>query len=268
MVKIIIILILLGVVVGFISGLLGVGGGFILVPVFTTLFSLTGLPFDTSIKMAVGTSLLTVFLTSIVSAYKHHLRENTLWRCALVLGIFGTIGSLIGLKISMEYLSGELHRRLFAILLILISIYGIYLGERDLDNWEDIPSNLHYRKLPVIGITVGVVSSLFGIGGGILTVPLLVHLLKLPVRMAIGTSCAMMLLTSLTGIVGYMLQPCPLYQHLFNIGYVSLIFGSVVGLVAMVSSKYGALLAYKLRSKTLKNILYLLLMLVGIRLLC
>ncbi|MBW9223408.1 sulfite exporter TauE/SafE family protein [Methanothermococcus sp. SCGC AD-155-E23] len=268
MIGLTIILIVLGVVVGFISGLLGVGGGFILVPVFTTLFSLTGLPPDTSIKMAVGTSLLTVFLTSIVSAYKHHLRGNTLWRCALVLGVFGIIGSLIGLKISMEYLSGEIHRRLFAILLILTSIYGIYLGERDLDKWRDIPSSLHYRKLPVIGILVGVVSTLFGIGGGILTVPLLVYLLRLPIRMAIGTSCAMMLLTSLPGIVGYMLQPFPLYQHLFNIGYVSLIFGSVVGLVAMVSSKYGALLAYKLRSKTLKNIFYLILMLVGIKLLC
>ncbi|HID47448.1 MAG TPA: sulfite exporter TauE/SafE family protein, partial [Methanococcaceae archaeon] len=180
-------LIILGVFVGFIGGLLGVGGGFILVPVFNSLFSILGLPLDLSIKISVGTSLFTVFLTSLVSAYKHYLRGNTLWRYSLVLGIFGVIGSLLGLKISTEYLSGELHKRLFAILLILISLYGIYLEERKLNRRDDIPSTVDYRKLSIIGISVGVISSIFGIGGGIVTVPLLVHLVKFPIRMAIGT---------------------------------------------------------------------------------
>ena len=260
-------LMVLGVVVGFINGLLGIGGGFILVPVFSSLFSIMGLSSDISIKMAVGTSLFTVFLTSVVSAYKHYLRGNTLWRCALVLGIFGVIGSLIGLKVSMEYLSGDLHKRLFAILLIFISIYGIYLERKRWDNTESALPTVDYRKLPIIGITVGILSSIFGIGGGIITIPLLVYLLRFPMRMAIGTSSAMMVLTSLMGVVGYMSVNSSTYEYLFNIGYVSLLFGSIVGVIAMMSSKYGALITYKVKSKTLKYILYIILMLVGVKLL-
>ena len=147
-------LVVLGVVVGFINGLLGIGGGFILVPVFSSLFSIMGLSSDISIKMAVGTSLFTVFLTSVVGTYKHHLRGNTLWRCALVLGIFGIIGSLIGIKISIEYLRGDLHKRLFALLLIFISIYGMYIGEKRSDSREDVSPIVDYRQLSIIGVSL------------------------------------------------------------------------------------------------------------------
>jgi len=258
-------LVALGIVIGFIAGLLGIGGGFILVPVFNSLFRSMGIPLDISIKMAVGTSLFTVFLTSVVSAYKHYLRGNILWRCSLVLGIFGVVGSLIGLKISMEYLSGDLHKRLFGILLILISIYGIYTIKRKiLGSIETTYSTIDYRKLFVIGISVGIVSSIFGIGGGIITIPILIYLLKFPIRIAIGISSGMMVLTSLIGIIGYMSVPCPIYRHLLNIGYVSLVVGLIVGFAAMISSRYGAVATYKVKSRTLKYILYSILMLIGI----
>ena len=258
-------LVALGIVIGFIAGLLGIGGGFILVPVFNSLFRSMGIPLDISIKMAVGTSLFTVFLTSVVSAYKHYLRGNILWRCSLVLGIFGVVGSLIGLKISMEYLSGDLHKRLFGILLILISIYGIYTIKRKiLGSIETTYSTIDYRKLFVIGISVGIVSSIFGIGGGIITIPILIYLLKFPIRIAIGISSGMMLLTSLIGIIGYMSVPCPIYRHLLNIGYVSIVVGLIVGFAAMISSRYGAVATYKVKSRTLKYILYSILMLIGI----
>jgi len=86
-------------------------------------------------------------------------------------------------------------------------------------------------------------------------------------RVAIGTSSAMMVLTSLMGVVGYMSVNSSTYEYLFNIGYVSLLFGSIVGVIAMISSKYGALVTYKVKSKTLKYIMYIILMLVGVKLL-
>jgi len=242
-----------------------------------------GIPLNASIKMAVGTSLFVIFLTSTVGTYKHHLQGNILWRCSIVLGVLGIIGSLIGLKISMEYLSGNLHKRLFALLLIIISLYGFYSTKRQnygtvknnllVDNLNTIDNNIdniisiNYKKLCIMGIIVGIISSIFGIGGGIIVIPLLVYLLRFPIKVAIGTSCGMMILTSLMGFVGYMTAPYSFHEDLYNVGYVSLIFGLIVGLIATISSKYGAEISYKIKSQRLKYIFYTILMIVGVKLL-
>ncbi|MBW9222520.1 sulfite exporter TauE/SafE family protein [Methanothermococcus sp. SCGC AD-155-C09] len=279
----ILLLAILGILIGFITGLLGIGGGFILVPLLNSLFCYMGIPLNASIKMAVGTSLFVIFLTSTVGTYKHYLQGNILWRCSIALGIFGIIGSLIGLKISMEYLSGNLHKRLFALLLIIISLYGFYNTKKQeyralsnnllvssidtMNNSVDNVDSINYKKLCIMGIIVGIVSSIFGIGGGIIVIPLLVYLLRFPIKVAIGTSCGMMILTSLMGFMGYMTAPYSFHEDLYNVGYVSLIFGLIVGSIATVSSKYGAEISYKIKSQRLKYIFYTILMIVGVKLL-
>ncbi|HIP17072.1 MAG TPA: sulfite exporter TauE/SafE family protein [Methanothermococcus okinawensis] len=276
-------LVVLGAIIGFITGLLGIGGGFILVPLLNSLFYNMGIPLNDSIKMAVGTSLFVIFLTSTVSTYKHHLQGNILWRCSIVLGVLGIFGSLIGLKISMEYLCGNLHKELFALLLIIISLYGFYStkgqeygklsnnllvnGLNTVDNSMDNIGSINYKKLCIVGIIVGIISSIFGIGGGIIVIPLLLYLLRFPIKMAIGTSCGMMVLISLMGFLGYMTAPYSFHESLYNVGYVSLIIGLIVGLVATVSSKYGAEISYKIKSQRLKYIFYTILMIVGVKLL-
>ena len=279
---IILCLAILGVIVGFITGLLGIGGGFILVPLLNRLFCDMGIPLNDSIKMAVGSSLFVIFLTSTVSAYKHHLRGNILWRCSIILGVFGIIGSMIGLKISMEYLSGNIHKRLLALLLITVSLYGFYnlkkqkyrilnnILANDLNTINNSKYNIdgiNYKRLCIMGIILGIISSIFGIGGGIIIIPLLTYLLRFPIKMAIGTSSGMMILTSFTGFIGYMITPYSFHKDLYNVGYVSLIVGLIVGLMATIFSKYGAEISYKIRSQRLKYIFYTVLMIVGIKLL-
>ena len=264
-------LVILGAFIGFISGLLGIGGGFILVPILIYLFDFMGVSDDISVKMAVGTSLFVIFLTSIAGAHKHSLNKNIIWKCSIVLGLFGIIGSIIGVRIVVDYLSGNLHKILFAIFLILISLNILYSNFKNKNNLEVINNmdntfhNINYKNIGIVGFLTGFISSIFGIGGGIVVVPFLNIFLKFPIKSAIGTSLGMMIIVSFTGLLGYMLSPCPLDCNLYNIGYVSLFTGLIISPIAMAFSKYGAKISNGTKSEILRSILAIILMIVGIR---
>ncbi|WP_421078405.1 sulfite exporter TauE/SafE family protein [Methanothermococcus sp. Ax23] len=264
-------LVILGMFIGFISGLLGIGGGFILVPILIYLFDFMGVSDDISVKMAVGTSLFVIFLTSIAGAHKHSLNKNVIWKYSLILGLFGILGSIVGVKVVVDYLSGNLHKVLFGIFLILISLNIIYSNFKDKNNLDMINNiintchNINYKNVGIMGFLTGFLSSIFGIGGGIIVVPFLNIFLKFPIKSAIGTSLGMMTIISLTGLLGYMINPYPFDYNLYNIGYVSLFAGLIVAPIAMIFSKYGAKIAYKTKSEILRNILSIILMIVGIK---
>jgi len=289
---IVVLFLLLGTIIGFISGLLGIGGGFILVPVLIYLFDFMGIPDSISVKMAVGTSLFVIFLTSIAGAHKHSLNKNIVWKCSLYLGFFGILGSFIGVRVVVDYLSGNIHKILFAILLITISLNIFHntlknrklrnLGmdknmNKNMDGYMDVNKdgdmnmnmnicqNINYRNVSVLGFLIGVISSIFGIGGGIIVVPFLNILLKFPIKSAIGTSLGMMIIVSFAGLLGYMLSPCPYYSVVHNIGYVSLFAGLTITPVAMILSKYGARVSNGIKPDILKTILAVILLIVGVK---
>ncbi len=275
-------LIILGMFIGLISGLLGIGGGFILVPVLIYLFDFMGVPDDISVKMAVGTSLFIIFLTSIAGTHKHSLNKNIVWRCSVILGLFGIIGSVVGVKIVVNYLSGNLHKALFGIFLIFISLYILHRNfksknklERKNDEMDDSSDcginyngsdySIDYKNVGIVGFLTGLLSSIFGIGGGIIVVPFLNLFLKFPIKLAIGTSLGMMIIVSFTGLLGYIFSPYPFEHNLYNIGYVSLLTGLIISPTAMLFSKYGAKLAYGIKPDILRNVMSIILMIVGIK---
>lgn len=264
-------LVILGMFIGLISGLLGIGGGFILVPVLIYLFEFMGVPDNISVKMAVGTSLFIIFLTSIAGTHKHSLNKNIVWKCSMVLGLFGVVGSVVGVKIIVDYLSGNIHKALFGILLILISLnilYSNFKNKNNLERMNDINNichNIDYKNVGIVGFLTGFVSSIFGIGGGIIVVPFLNIFLKFPIKSAIGTSLGMMIIISFTGLLGYILSPYPFEHNLYNIGYVSLLTGLIISPTAMLFSKYGAKITHKTKSEILRSILAIILMIVGIK---
>ncbi|MGI6679258.1 MAG: sulfite exporter TauE/SafE family protein [Dehalobacterium sp.] len=107
-------IILLGLVAGILSALLGVGGGIILVPGMMYLLKLP-------IKIAVGTSLAIIIPTSIMGVYQHHLNGNVNWKVMLLISAGAILGAYIG-AILNEHLSADTLRKIFAILLIIIAI--------------------------------------------------------------------------------------------------------------------------------------------------
>ena len=117
----ILILIITGVGVGFATGLLGVGGGFILAPVQFLLLISLGIDPDTAIRIAFGTSLAVILPTALSGAYSHYCRKCVLIIPAVTMGIAGFLGGTVGGSIA-THVPADILKIIFRLLLIVVSI--------------------------------------------------------------------------------------------------------------------------------------------------
>ena len=175
---------LVGVISGLLSGLLGLGGGLIAVPSLLFIFSWQGMAEAELMRVAIATSLMMIVCTSLVSTYTHHRFFNVNWlivkRMAAGLAIGGFLGAYL-----VSILASQLLKVIFAgyMLFVAVSIWQrqlpCYTNQRLLTNWP----------LVMIAHLIGAISALVGIGGGSLTVPYLLATNQSMSR-AIGTSAA------------------------------------------------------------------------------
>ncbi|WP_309544671.1 sulfite exporter TauE/SafE family protein [Alkalilimnicola ehrlichii] len=250
-----------GTAAGLISGLFGVGGGTVIVPVLLFVFALSGFPDANLMHLAVGTSLAAIVLTSISSVRAHMRLGGVLWPIfwRLLPGII--VGSLLGAVIA-DLLSSEALRNIFGVFLILVGAQMLLAG---------MPSA--HRQLPgtvglVVGGTgIGTLSAMLGIGGGSLTVPWLAWC-GTQMRKAVGTSAACGLPIAVFGALGFVLTGWgnPALPSGAT-GYVY--WPAVAGLVlpSLLLAPVGARLAHRLPPLLLKRIFGAFLILVGLRLL-
>ncbi|WP_235013306.1 sulfite exporter TauE/SafE family protein, partial [Spiribacter sp. SSL99] len=157
-----------GAVVGFVSGLFGIGGGVIVVPMLLPIFQAQGLSMDVAMHMAVGSSLATIVITGLSSA-RAHWRLGNLVVSALPWLVAGLVtGALIGAQLAAA-LSGDILRIIFA-------LFVLALAARMAFALEPPPGRIMPRPAAVaaVGGVIGTLSSLVGIGGGTLVVPFLV----------------------------------------------------------------------------------------------
>lgn len=189
---------LTGIVAGFMAGYLGIGGGLVLVPVMSWLFSRDPATADIAVQMAVATSLATMLFSSLSSVISHHRRGAILWPLVrkFLPGLF--IGALLGTFIADNISSDDLGM-VFGFFALLISIQLMrskaMLGSRPL------PGSFGSSS---VGFAIGSVSSLLGIGGGSMTVPwLLWH--GQQIRNAVATAAACGYPIALAGTAGFIL---------------------------------------------------------------
>lgn len=195
---------------GFLSGLLGVGGGIFLTPVLIFVFHHNGLFHTHESQAAVGSSLAVIMFTafSTMLAYQH--RKNIDWKFikhllpGLILGPF--LGSAIGTSISSNFLS-----QLLGLFVILLAIQ-IFIPQ------EKFPKiNLRQSHLLGIGAAAGTLSGLVGLGGGVLLIPL-INSLGIPLRRAAGLGITAGLFVAISGVasltlIGYLRTPPTYYIY-------------------------------------------------------
>ncbi len=250
---------LIGVLSGLASGLLGLGGGIIIVPALLIVFKAMGLYQLQTMHVAIATSLMTIIVTSLVSIISHHRYRQIDWRLFQKLAPGLVIGSLIATMLSVQ-LSSQLLQHLFA-LYLLFSAIKIWLpnptgGEKYL---------LNTLVLRITGGVVGLVSALVGVGGGTFIVPYLM-MANRPSQQAIGTSSACGLPIALAAITGFVVLDA-LQHHSFNTVSPAFVhWPAFIGIISssIVFSFLGARIASRLQTSTLKRIFSVLLIVVSL----
>jgi uncharacterized membrane protein YfcA len=251
-----------GVLAGFIAGLLGVGGGIVVVPaVFESLRIMEMAP-DSRMHVAVGTSLATIVATALRSARSHHGRGAVdpallkVWGPAILAGV--ALGSAIS-----GFVSGRVLTGIFGVVALAVAAYMALLGNR-----AQLANNLPREPLrSLLGGCVGLISSLMGIGGGTLSVPILT-LSGFPIRRAVGTASAIGLIIALPGTVGFMIAGwgAPDLPPL-SLGFVNPIaFAAIVPTTVLVAP-LGARVAHAIPQGTLRLLFAGFLCLTGVRML-
>jgi uncharacterized membrane protein YfcA len=249
----------LGLVVGFVAGLLGVGGGLIIVPVLIMLLHTRGLATGMEPQLALGTSLATILFTSMSSVRAHHLRGAVEWplvgRIApgIVLGTLG--GAAWATQMSAT---------------VLKVFFVVFLFYAAIQMWLDFKPTPH-RGLPgrvgtsLAGGVIGLVSSWIGIGGGTLSVPFMLwH--NVPLHRAIATSAAIGFPIAFAGAMGYMLAGWTvsgLPAGSLGFVYLPALAGIVLG--SVLTAPLGARTAHWLPARPLKRVFALLLFTLALR---
>ncbi|MFK5926016.1 MAG: sulfite exporter TauE/SafE family protein [Desulfuromusa sp.] len=262
--QIIILTLLMGSFAGFLAGLLGIGGGVILVPLFLWLFPIAGFPPDLIVHTAFGTSLAIILPTSISSTLGHRKRGNIDWHMVAYLALGGIFGSLLGSS-AAAIISGEKLKIFFGLMQIIVSLkllfYKPYIPPEDPERAKPVP-------LLLVGLTGGAFSAFFGIGGGVIAVPLMLMVLQLPIHQAVGNSSALIVVSSLSAVscyIWYGLQQ-PVAAP-FSIGYVNILVAGLVAPLTMICARIGVKFASRTSQTKLVKIFAVLLMIVGIKIL-
>lgn len=238
-------LLLLGLVVGFCSAAMGIGGGAILVSALILLFNY-------EIKKAIGVSLVTIVPTAFVGIIAHHIIESSNIKFFIVL--FIVAGSIIGAKFGAELankMSVKLLTKLFAFLLFFM---GLKLAGIINVSVETVSNTAAYPLLVILGLIAGSASALFGIGGGVIMVPMLNLLFGLSIHEAVATSLTVILPTTLAGAI---------FHNKFN----NINIDEIKFLIptSMIGAIFGAIVANTLPATTIKIVFGIFMLLCSIK---
>lgn len=218
-------LILLGMVIGLLTGMFGVGGGFLLTPLLKIVFRL---PYP----IAIGSSLLQIFITGSFSCYKHWKKKNIDPALGLLMALGALGGTEIGIRLMKLLDTGGLifinNRSLSLLDLVLNGIYLVLMIIIAITVWQEtsnpsadgesvttisqrlssiqVPPLISFQRsgissmslwVPVLlSIGVGILTGLLGVGGGFVNLPLLIYVIGVPTLVAVGTSSFQILFSS------------------------------------------------------------------------
>ena len=259
----IIALLVTGIGVGFAGGLLGVGGAFIMTPVQYMVFTSMGIPADIAIKLAFGTSLMVILPTAASGAWRHHEEEAVWWKAALVMGGCGLACALGGATLASS-LPGATLKIVFGAVALAAGV-GMLIPRPEAS--RDEPKNNPWPWLAG-GVPIGLVSGLTGLGGGVIAVPIMVMALKFKVHDAVATSLAVVMITSIGGIVGYIVNGLGvpgLPAH--SLGYVHLQSWALLASTSIAMAQVGARTAHRLPARKLRYIFIGVMFYMGLRML-
>lgn len=187
---------LLGVLTGFVAGLLGIGGAMIMVPFVTIVLTHRGFPPEYTVKMAVATSLATICFTSLSSMRAHHVRGAVRWNIVMLLAPGIIVGSALGAQLGAA-LPGKSLGVLFGVFVAVSATQ--MLIERKPHATRTLPGP---AGMFGAGTLIGIVSAIVGAGGAFISVPFMTWC-NVKIHDAVGTSAALGFPIAIAGTIGY-----------------------------------------------------------------
>ena len=253
-----ILFLLLGIGVGTFGTLVGIGGGLICVPIFILLLSDGGIhPYYHPAAEIAGTSLVVVMANALSGTMAYIRQKRVYFNAAIPFAIATLPGAWFGSSI-VDKFSGTQLDLYFGIFLLFMAIMMYWNNmHKPRTDVMDIPDNFQYPRMLgiIISFGVGFLSSIFGIGGGVIHVPLMIYALGFPVHVATATSHFVLAVSSTFGVISHFLM-----HHIVWIPAISISIGAAIG------AQIGAKISKKTKSKLILTLLSLAMFALGIRL--
>lgn len=257
-----------GVVIGFLSGLVGIGGGVLIVPLLYFFYGhagWSGVEVATELHAVVAhaTSLFVIAPTSALGTWTYHRAGAVAWRSALPIAAFSVIAALTGSQLA-AHVPAPLLKIAFGALLLVS-------GVRLLRPRESVPPPIGRSRIAVgavAGLAVGLLSALLGVGGGIIAIPILIYFVGLELDKVAASSMAIIVFTALAAVVGYGfagLGEAGLPPG--SIGYVHVLAGLPILAGALIAVSAGARANQRLDAEKLRLLFGGLFIVLGLRLL-
>ena len=256
-----------GLAVGFVSGLVGIGGGVLIVPLLYFFYAhpaWSGFDLAPELHAVVShaTSLFVIVPTSMLGAWTYHRAGLVAWRAALPIAASSVVAALAVTQVAPSVPAPVL-KLLFGVLLVVSGVRLLRPGGREAPG----RGQTHLAMAALSGVAVGAMSALLGVGGGIVAIPILVYLVGLSLEKVAATSMAIIIFTALAGVAGYAAgDPGPSARLAGSVGYVHVLAGLPILLGALAAVGLGARVNQSLGTERLRLLFAVVFLALGLRL--
>ncbi|MBW3553299.1 MAG: sulfite exporter TauE/SafE family protein [Gemmatimonadetes bacterium] len=192
-----------GLAVGFLSGLVGIGGGVLIVPLLYFFYGHPGwsgvlVPSDLEAVIAHATSLFVIVPTAALGTLTYHRAGAVAWRAAVPIALFSVVAAIAG-SFGAPLIPVPVLKLGFGLLLVFSGVRMLWPRKKGAAQ----AVRTHVGVGALAGLAVGFMSALLGVGGGIIAIPILVYLVGLKLDKVAATSMAIIMFTALAGVITY-----------------------------------------------------------------
>jgi uncharacterized membrane protein YfcA len=249
------------IVVGFMAGFFGIGGGLIMVPILFYMFSFVGIEQTIIMHLAIGTSFSIIIPTSIISTMTHMKFKAVDLSIVKTFGVFVATGVVLGTIFAVSLKTSSLVL-FFSIMTMFFAIYFLMAKEKINTPLREI--NLIYRV--ICGFLSGFLSAPMGIAGGVINTPIL-KMFGYPIKVAIGSSAAVGFLISLIGAIGFAISGTYLNTNVpLSLGFINLPTFLIFVPITMFMAKIGAKTVHKFDKRIIGKLLGIYLFIISCKL--
>lgn len=234
----------LGLIGGFFSGLVGIGGGIIMIPLLLYVPSLVGLE-AISMKTAAAITIVQSMAGSFSGLVVHKKNDFVHTKLIIYMGSGVVLGSLVGSFFSKQ-IQGEVMLGIFAGMALMATVLMFIPSRKD----DELPvENVVFNKYHAlfIALLVGILGGIIGQGGAFILIPLMLYILKIPTRITLGSSVAISFLSAFAGFIGK-----------WGTGQIPFVMAIVLVSGALIGAQLGGRLSNRLPTASLRTILNIL----------